>query len=64
MKELRYHEVKKKISEEIFTELNQIIKKCIHSKPVIFSESQFKKEYEKLKRRYLQWIKQTSQTGN
>jgi len=54
MKELRYHEVKKKISEEIFTELNQIIKKCIHSKPVIFSESQFKKEYEKLKRRYLQ----------
>jgi len=38
--------------KEIFKKIDEIIKKNINQRPVLFDRSQFKKEYEELKKEY------------
>jgi hypothetical protein len=37
----------------IFEEIDEAIKKCLHSKPIQFNKSQFKEKYEKIKEKWL-----------
>ncbi len=49
----RVLEMKKKITEEIFREIDAIIQNNIKENPIPFDKSNFRREYEKLKRKYL-----------
>jgi hypothetical protein len=39
-------------AEKIFEDIDEAIRKCLHDKPTLWNKSQFKKYYEKLKKKW------------